>query len=184
MGRSPKLVRTALAVLLATLPASLAAQLPRWVVGPGARPVLEDLWRESVAARAERVACLGGAIGPDTVRITSAEPLEPERADSLHAHAAASIARCGPPRWIGTAHTHVRSTDDPEPVGRFSPGDRAVMSEWSRRWGRAGAFCVLYSPKAAHCEVYPSARPARVVPAPDTEGDPALRAAFPSPSRS
>ncbi len=167
MGRSPGAVRAALALVLATLPVSLIAQLPTWVVEPGAGPVLEELWRESVAARAERVACLGGVVGRDTVRITSAEPLPLEGADSLHAHAAASVARCGPPRWIGTAHTHVRSTDDPEPAGRFSPGDRAVMSEWSRRWGRAGAFCVLYSPKAAHCEVYPAARPARAVPAPE-----------------
>ena len=29
------------------------------------------------------------------------------------------------------------------------------MSEWSKRNGRAGAFCVLYSPKGAHCEVWP-----------------------------
>jgi len=148
-------------------PAMTQAQLPTWVIDSAARPVLKQLWASSVAARAERVACVAGRIGPDTVWITGAMLLagsaDSLTADSLGAGAEASLAECGPPRWIGTVHTHIRSTDDPEPVARFSPGDRAVMSTWAIRWGRKGAFCVLHSPTAAHCEVYPAGRPAREV---------------------
>jgi hypothetical protein len=151
-------------LLATTRPAG--AQLPTWIIDSAAKPVLAALWRESVAARAERVACVGGRIGSDTVQITSAEPVGTS-GDSLGAGAEASLAECGPPRWIGTVHTHVRSTDDPEPVARFSPGDRAVMSEWVKRWGRPGAFCVLHSPRGAHCEVYPWTGPRREVRAPD-----------------
>jgi hypothetical protein len=136
-------------------PSLSAAQLPTWIIEAPARPALSALWRTSVAARAERVACIGGRIGSDTVWITGAEPVQTAGADSLAAEGEPSLAQCGPPRWIGTVHTHVRSTDDPEPAARFSPGDRAQMSEWARRWGRPGAFCVLHSPQAAHCEVYP-----------------------------
>ena len=131
------------------------AQLPTWIVEPAARPALTKLWQESVAARAERVACMGGRVGADTVWISSAAPVESGATDSLAAEGEPSLAQCGPPRWIGTVHTHVRSTDDPEPAPRFSSGDRAQMSEWVRRWGRPGAFCVLYSTQGAHCEVYP-----------------------------
>lgn len=151
---------------LVATPRPVGAQLPTWIIDSAARPVLAGLWRESVAARAERVACVGGQIGSDTVRITSAAPVV-TRGDSLGAGAEASLAACGPPRWIGTVHTHIRSTDDTEPVARFSPGDRAVMSEWVKRWGRPGAFCILHSPRGAHCEVYPWSGPRREVPAPD-----------------
>lgn len=144
-----------LALGLGAAPGAVRAQLPTWVIDSTAGPVLKQLWQESVAARAERVACLGGTIGADTVRITAAAPVA-TAADSLGAGAEASLAQCAPPRWIGTVHTHIRSTDDSEPVGRFSPGDRAVMSAWVERWGRKGAFCLLHSPKAAHCEVYPA----------------------------
>ena len=127
--------------------------------------MLQRLWRESLAARAERVACLGATLGADTVWLTAAAPVT-TTADSLGAGAEASLAQCAPPRWIGTVHTHIRSTDDPEPVARFSPGDRAVMSAWADRWGRKGAFCILYTPKAAHCEVYPAGTPLRALPPP------------------
>jgi hypothetical protein len=136
-------------------PRPVTAQLPTWIIEAPARPALSALWKRSVAARAERVACIGGRVGKDTVWITSAEPVRASGADSLTAEGEPSLAQCGPPRWIGTVHTHVRSTDDPEPTGRFSPGDRAQMSAWVSRWGRPGAFCVLHSAEGAHCEVYP-----------------------------
>ncbi len=149
----------------ALAPPAAHAQLPTWIVGSAAGPVLKRLWQESEAARAERVACLGGTIGADTVWITAAAPVT-TTADSLGAGAEASLEQCAPPRWIGTVHTHIRSTDDSEPVARFSPGDRAVMSAWVERWGRKGAFCLLHSPKAAHCEVYPPGAPTQEPPAP------------------
>jgi hypothetical protein len=168
-GRAERGVRLAwVAVALSGAPGAVRAQLPTWVIDSTAGPVLKQLWQESVAARAERVACLGGTIGPDTVWITAAAPVA-TTADSLGAGAEASLAQCAPPRWIGTVHTHIRSTDDSEPVARFSPGDRAVMSAWVERWGRKGAFCLLHSPKAAHCEVYPAGVPPREIPAPARE---------------
>ena len=130
--------------------------LPAWKVAPAAEDSLKVLWARSVAARREAVACLGGTVGPDTVYIERALPL-PSPSDSLTADAELSLSDCGPPEWVGTAHTHVRSTDGEEPATQFSPGDRTVMSLWSTRWGRSGAFCVLYSEKRAHCEVYPPA---------------------------
>lgn len=129
--------------------------LPAWRIAPPAEDSLKALWARSIATRREAVACLGGVIGSDTVHVTSALPLADAPADSLTADAQLSLSDCGPPRWIGTAHTHVRSTDGDEPATRFSPSDRTVMSLWSTRWGRQGAFCVLYSEKRAHCEVYP-----------------------------
>ena len=38
----------------------------------------------------------------------------------------------------------------------------AVMSEWTTRWGGQGAFCLVYSERNMHCEVYP---PRRIQPA-------------------
>jgi hypothetical protein len=142
------------------------AQLPTWVVQPPARSALTALWQASLAARAERVACLGGRIGRDTVWISGGEPVTTHGADSLTAEGEPSLAQCGPPRWIGTVHTHIRSTDDPDPAPRFSAGDRAQMSEWVRRWGRPGAFCVLHSAQGAHCEVYPWRGPRDSTPQP------------------
>ncbi len=153
------------ALVAAAAPAPAHAQLPTWIIDSAAGPALKRLWQESEAARAERVACLGGTIGADSVWVTAAAPVT-TTADSLGAAAEASLEQCAPPRWIGTVHTHIRSTDDSEPVARFSPGDRAVMSAWVERWGRKGAFCLLHSSKAAHCEVYPPGAPAREMPAP------------------
>ncbi|HEU5168920.1 MAG TPA: hypothetical protein VFU46_00195 [Gemmatimonadales bacterium] len=144
-----------LLALVAPLAAGAGAGLPAWLLSVEAKATLRELWETSAAAHRERVACLGGAVGDDTVRITRARILDGVQSDSLNASAGASIERCAPPEWVGTVHTHVRSTDDDVPAPRFSPGDRAVMSEWSRRHGRAGAFCVLYSARGAHCEVYP-----------------------------
>jgi hypothetical protein len=154
-----------LASILAAGAALAAAQQPAWIIQAPARRVLSALWRASVTARAERVACLSGRIRGDSVWITGAAPVVTAGADSLAAEGEPSLAQCGPPQWIGTVHTHVRSTDDAEPADRFSPGDRAQMSEWARRWSRAGAFCLLHSAQAAHCEIYPWRRqPPRLPP--------------------
>ena len=146
-----------LALLLALLgdTEARAQSLPAWNFTRIAEDSLVALWSRSVAERREVVACLGGIVGSDTVQVGRALPLVLARADSLTAAAEPSLATCAPPEWIGTAHTHVRSTDADEPAPRFSPADRGVMSLWSTRWSRAGAFCVLYSDKRAHCEVYP-----------------------------
>jgi hypothetical protein len=139
---------------------------PTWVMGAAAKPALSALWTRSVGEGRERVACMGGTIAGDTVHVARIEDVNVADADSLTAGAAHSIDECGPPKWFGTVHTHVRSTDDPSPAPRFSPGDRTVMSEWSRRWSRSGAFCVLYSAKSAHCELYPPRGEPRQVPPP------------------
>jgi hypothetical protein len=129
--------------------------LPAWVMAAEAKQGLRELWTESVAAHRERVACLAGIIAPDTVHVARIRILEIDSADSVTAPAERSLQDCGAPEWMGTVHTHVQSLDDPAPAPRFSPGDRTVMSAWADRWTRQGAFCVLYSERAAHCEVYP-----------------------------
>ncbi|MEP6572898.1 MAG: hypothetical protein ABJD11_09380 [Gemmatimonadota bacterium] len=159
-------------LLVAAIAAPAFAQgLPTWVFAPPAKNDLTSLWSESISARSERVACLGGTISGDTVKVDSVRILEVTVADSLTADAHPSLAVCIPPAWMGTAHTHVRSTDDPAPAPRFSPGDRAVMSTWSERWSRQGAWCVLYSDKNAHCEVYPPHRSEPALP-PDSVKSP------------
>lgn len=148
----------AIAVLASLCASSAHSQvLPAWTFTHAAQDSLAALWSRSLQHRREEVACLGGMLLTDTVRVELALPLPYAQSDSLTADAERSLATCGPPQWIGTAHTHVRSTDDPSPAPRFSPADRVVMSLWSGRWGRAGGFCVLYSERAAHCEVYPPA---------------------------
>ncbi len=141
------------------LPGTLPAQAqPEWVLSQAAKNGFADLWDASTRERRELVACLGGSREVDTVRVLTLGPLDLEQSDSLTAEALGSIERCGPPDWIGTIHTHIRSTDDERPAPRFSPSDRVVMSEWVARWGAPGAFCVLYSDRAAQCEVYPPLR--------------------------
>ncbi len=140
---------------LLVVPSLEGQSLPEWSFARPAQDSLAVLWSRSQAERRETVACVGGTIGVDSVWIERALPLAFPQSDSLTADAEKSLAACGQPDWIGTAHTHIRSTDDPSPAPRFSAADRIVMSLWSQRWGRAGAFCVLYSEKAAHCEVYP-----------------------------
>lgn len=131
------------------------AALSAFVFEAPAKPVLRGIWSTSLLTRREQVACLGGTISGDTVVISRALALPDIDGDSLSAAADISLEACGGPAWIGTAHTHIRATDGEEPPPRFSSGDRAVMSAWSARWGKPGAFCVLYSEKGAHCEVYP-----------------------------
>lgn len=134
-----------------------------WQLSNAAKAGFREIWQASVAARRERVGCMGGAIVGDTVYVARVRLLSDGRSDSLTATADVSLVECAAPEWIGTVHTHVRSTDSDEPVARFSPGDRAVMSEWSKRNSQAGAFCVLYSAKGAHCEVWPPRTAPRVV---------------------
>ncbi len=162
-------LRSAL-LLLSVAPSILLAQsLPKWVIAPEAKDSLARLWTESIAAHREHVGCLGGRLGADTVFVERALLLDAAPGDSLNAPAELSLATCGPPTWIGTVHTHVRSTDDPAPAPRFSGSDRVVMSVWSERWRSKGAFCVLYSDRGAHCEVYPPGRPTlRTTPGADT----------------
>ena len=151
-------VRALVALLLCLAARSLAAQQQAWIMGPQAKLGLQELWATSLTVRREQVACLGGAVRADTVLVDRIKPVN-EASDSLTASAQLSLTLCAPPEWIGTVHSHVRSTDDESPASRFSAGDRAVMSEWTARWGGQGAFCLVYSARNLHCEVYPPRRP-------------------------
>ena len=131
--------------------------LPAWHLSDAAKAGFKEIWTSSVAERRERVGCMGGIITDDTVHIVRVRPLGEGESDSLTAAAEISLGECAAPEWIGTVHTHVRSTDSDDPTPRFSPGDRVVMSAWSKRYGR-GAFCVLYSTRRAHCELWPPRR--------------------------
>src|ERR1043166_5936259 len=82
----------------ASFPDIGSAQLPTWVVEAPARPVLTALWQASISARAERVACVSGRIGRDTVWISGGAPVVTSGADSLTAEGEPSLAQCGPPR--------------------------------------------------------------------------------------
>ena len=122
-----------------------------FTVDTGARDALRALWSASVAARAERVACLASLVDGDTLRITRVRPLE-SGADSLAVSALASLEACGPPEWQGTVHTHIAAAGG-RPVGQFSGSDRGVMLMWWQRWNADGTFCVLYAEDEAHCEI-------------------------------
>jgi hypothetical protein len=121
---------------------------------PEARAALRQLWNESVAARAERVACLAVERQGRITVITRVELLSVARADSAVVAAGESIHRCGPPDWLGTVHTHIARFGG-QPYVTFSRNDRHVMFLWRRRWGIEGVFCLLYSERAAHCEAEP-----------------------------
>ncbi len=118
-----------------------------------ARSELHRLWEESAGSKAEKVACLAGAIESDTVRITGVFPLESGRSDSLGISAAASLETCGPPDWKGTVHTHVALRDGRQPYSLFSGADRGIMMLWWRRWREDGIFCLLYSAQEVICEI-------------------------------
>jgi hypothetical protein len=111
---------------------------------------LQAMWRESVATREERVACLASTIRSDTVFVTRVAPLEPEDADSMGISATKSVEQCGPPTWSGTVHTHIAMYSDSLPSTRFSAQDRTAMHLWYDRWHADGVFCLIYSD--AHCE--------------------------------
>jgi hypothetical protein len=113
---------------------------------------MHDLWRSSVAARTEQVACLASVIRGDTLRITRVRPLT-SGADSMAVSAQASLDLCGPPEWQGTVHTHIAMTPGQRPYSLFSGADRGVMLMWWRRWRADGTFCLLYAEDQAHCEI-------------------------------
>lgn len=113
---------------------------------------LQGLWRESVAAREERVACLLASIRNDTVFVSRIAPVDPEGADSMGISATASVDRCGPPNWSGTVHTHIAEYAHGRPSSRFSAQDRTAMRLWYDRWHADGVFCLIYSERDAHCE--------------------------------
>jgi hypothetical protein len=113
---------------------------------------LRALWEESVAAKQERVACLGASVQGDTVFVTRILALVPSEADSMSIASEASIERCGPPEWSGTVHTHLALYTDDMPSTRFSAQDRGVMRRWYERWRSDGVFCLIYSARDARCE--------------------------------
>jgi hypothetical protein len=114
--------------------------------------VLGELWEASVAAKAERAACLASTISHDTVFVSRAQAVLAEEADSMGISATASVEQCGPPEWSGTAHTHIALYTDDLPSTRFSAQDRTAMRMWYDRWHADGVFCLLYSRENAHCE--------------------------------
>ena len=113
---------------------------------------LRAMWEESVAAKQERVACLGATVRNDTVFVARILTLLSDGADSMSIGSDASIERCGPPEWAGTVHTHVAAYDNDIPSATFSAQDRGVMGRWYQRWHADGVFCVAYSARDAHCE--------------------------------
>ena len=125
---------------------------PAFRFSPEAGLGLRALWEQSVAAKEERVACLGATVRNDTVVVSRILALVPDGADSMSISSAASIERCGPPEWRGTVHTHVAAYSDDVPSKRFSAQDRGVMRQWYERWHADGVFCLVYSGRDAHCE--------------------------------
>jgi hypothetical protein len=155
-----RLLRSAGLLLLAALPIQLAAQGDSGTTRPKAAfrfsreagAALGVLWKASLAAREERVACLASTIRNDTVFVSRIDPVEPEEADSMGISAIASVERCGPPEWSGTVHTHIALYTDDSPSTRFSAQDRTAMRLWYDRWHADGVFCLIYSAHDAHCE--------------------------------
>ena len=113
---------------------------------------LRALWEQSLAAKEERVACLGASVRHDTVFVSRILALVPQEADSMSISSAAAVERCGPPEWAGAVHTHVALYTEDLPSRRFSAQDRGVMRQWYQRWHANGVFCVVYSPRDARCE--------------------------------
>jgi len=140
------------ALTLAAAGGRVDAQSAAFRFSPEAGLGLRTLWAESVAARQERVACLGASVRHDTVFVARILALAPDEADSLSIGSDASVERCGPPEWAGTVHTHVAIYAAGLPSTRFSAQDRGVMRRWYERWHSDGVFCVVYSARDAHCE--------------------------------
>lgn len=125
---------------------------PAFVFSREAGLGLRALWEQSLAANEERVACLGASVRNDTAFVSRILALVPQEADSMSISSSASIERCGPPEWAGTVHTHVALYTDDLPSKHFSAQDRGVMRQWYERWHADGVFCIVYSPRDAHCE--------------------------------
>jgi hypothetical protein len=132
--------------------AQQAGPRPAFRFSREAGQTLGELWRASVAAREERVACLASSIRNDTVFVSKVAPLDPEEADSMGISATASIDKCAPPEWSGTVHSHIALYTDDRPSTRFSAQDRTAMRLWYDRWHADGVFCLIYSEHDAHCE--------------------------------
>ena len=124
--------------------------------------LLRRLWVESSAERREHVACISGEVLGDSVRVTRMMPLEVRGADSLGVSAQSSIDECGPPDWLGTAHTHIARYDGEHPYPDLSGADRGITFMWWQRWQVDGMFCVLYSETEAFCEVLGAGGPSRM----------------------
>jgi hypothetical protein len=158
LPRGPALGRWLVLALL--LPVTAAVERPSsgrddpsaFALTPAAAEAMRALWRASVAARAEQVACLASVEDGDTLRITRVEPVT-AGADSLAVSAGASLELCGPPTWQGTVHTHIAQAPGQHPYALFSGADRGVMLMWWQRWKRDGTFCLLFTPEQAHCEI-------------------------------
>lgn len=144
--------RLLLGLLGVPLLAALHAPPSAFRIEPGARTALRELWAASVAAKAERVACLASVVDEDTLRITRIMPLS-AGADSMAVAAQTSLETCGPPAWQGTVHTHVALDGNRQPFARFSGSDRGVMLMWWQRWKADGTFCLLYAEAQVHCEI-------------------------------
>ena len=155
-----------LALLLGAALSAGAGPPSSFTIQREAREAMHQLWTSSLAARAERVACLAGTIEGDTVRVTAIRPLDGGAGDSLGVGAGASIETCGPPAWQGTVHTHIALYDGQRPYSLFSGSDRGVMLMWGQRWRARGIFCLLFSADQIHCEldgieggvIFPSAK--------------------------
>ena len=80
--------RAALGLAAVPLLGALLGAPSAFRVEPAARAPLHELWAASVAAKAERVACLASVVEGDTLRITRIMPLS-AGADSM----ASTIAR-------------------------------------------------------------------------------------------
>lgn len=116
-----------------------------------AQDALRTLWGASVDAKQERVACIGGRRVHGVVYITRVRRLASTRADSMTVSARESLRTCGPPRWLGTVHTHIAMLDG-RPYVLFSGSDRIVIKMWRHQWKTDGVFCILYSESEANCE--------------------------------
>ena len=134
------------------MPPAAVAPEPTFRFSKEAGIGLRALWEESVAAKQERVACLGASVRNDTVFVERILALLPSEADSMSIGSTASIERCGPPDWSGTVHSHVALYTEDSPSKRFSAMDRGVMRQWYERWHADGVFCLVYSARDAHCE--------------------------------
>jgi hypothetical protein len=150
-----RLASCVLAFLFFSSPApaqDTAAVQPKFRFTPAAGKTLRALWDSSVAAKAERAACLGAMVRGDSVVVERVLPLMPQDADSMGISAQESIDECGPPQWSGTVHTHVALYTEEAPSRRFSGQDRVAMSLWYDRWRADGVFCIVWSERDAHCE--------------------------------
>jgi hypothetical protein len=117
---------------------------------PEARDSLRVLWAHSIAAHAERVACIGGHSLNGVAYITRVQEL-PSAADSFNVSATVSLRQCAPPDWSGTVHTHI-ALNSGRPYILFSGADRTIMGMWRRQYHNDGVFCILYSSWQANCE--------------------------------